>query len=457
MKKDNKSIFKTRILEGLNPRLLLVFYLLISALPLFLAYLQNKPLREFPNEFASAFGLIGFTWMLLSFLLSGRFRTISGKIGIDKTMRLHQLMAIVLAVLILLHPYFYTLSINETLPWDSSAQFSLNLPLSAFITGMFAWVLLPVLVLTALFRDQLPYRYESWRGLHGLAALLLVAASLHHVLVAGRYSEDVMMKVFWIGLITFASLTLLRTYLIMPFLQNRRLFKVVSVIPAALKTWHITIEANEKNNSNPTFKAGQFAWLKLQDAPFNLTEHPFSISSAPSDLPQIRFTIKESGDFTSAIGKIKGGHNAYIDGPHGYFIIDDQKFEGIVMFAGGIGVAPMMSIIRQMAQEKDKRPVKLLYGNRIESQIAFKDELQEASRTMNLEVDYVLSDPPKDWKGSTGFLDEPAIQRALDMPNPEKWLYLLCGPPVMLDSAVETLRSAGIPKQQIIFEKFSYL
>jgi len=149
--------------------------------------------------------------------------------------------------------------------------------------------------------------------------------------------------------------------------------------------------------------------------------------------------------------------NAYIDGPHGYFIIDDQKFDGIVMFAGGIGVAPMMSIIRQMTQDKDKRPVKLLYGNRIESQIAFKDELQEASKQINLEVDYVLSEPPRDWKGSTGFLDEPAILSALDIPNPEKWLYLLCGPPVMLDSAVETLKSAGIPKQQIIFEKFSYL
>ncbi len=453
----NRKQNQSNILDGLNPRLLLVLYLLVSALPLLLAFLQNKPLREFPNEFASAFGLIGFTWMLLSFLLSGRFRTISGKIGIDKTMRLHQLMALFLAGLILLHPYLYTLSINKGMPWDSTGQLSLNLPLSAFVTGMFAWILLPVLVLTALFRDQLPARYETWRCLHGVAALVVVAASLHHVLVAGRYSEDVMMKVFWLGLIAFASLTLLRTYLIMPMLQKKRLFKVVSVIPAALKTWHITIEANENNNSGFQFKAGQFAWLKLQKAPYNLTEHPFSISSAPSDLPQLRFTIKQSGDFTNDIGNIKSGDNAYIDGPHGYFIIDDQKFDGIVMFAGGIGVAPMMSIILQMTQNKDTRPVKLLYGNRIESQIAFKDELQEASKLMNLDVDYVLSEPPQDWTGPTGFLDEAAIQIALDMPNPEKWLYLLCGPPVMLDSAVETLKLAGIPKQQIIFEKFSYL
>jgi len=454
---NKKHSQQTTKLDGLNPQLLLVLYLLVSALPLLLAYLQHKPFREFPNEFASAFGLIGFTWMLMSFLLSGRFRTISGKIGIDKTMRMHQLMAIVLTGLILLHPYFYTLPINKELPWDATGQLSLNLPLSAFITGMFAWILLPVFVVLALFRDQLPYRYESWRGLHGLAALVLVAASLHHVLVAGRYSEDVMMKVFWFGLIAIASLTLIRTYLILPVLQKKRLYNVVSVTPASLKTWHITIEADSQNNHPFHFKAGQFAWLKLQKDPFNLTEHPFSISSAPSDLPQIRFTIKESGDFTRDIGNIIKGQNAYLDGPHGYFIIDDQKFDGIVMLAGGIGVAPMMSIISQMTHDKDNRPVKLLYGNRIESQIAFKEELQEASSKLNLDVDYVLSDPPQDWKGSTGFLDEAVIKGSLDMPNPENWLYLLCGPPVMLDSAVEILRSAGIPKQQIIFEKFSYL
>ena len=74
---------QTTILDGLSPRLLILLYLLISALPLFLAYNQGLSLRAFPNEFATAFGLIGFTWILLSFLLSGRFRTISGEIGID--------------------------------------------------------------------------------------------------------------------------------------------------------------------------------------------------------------------------------------------------------------------------------------------------------------------------------------------------------------------------------------
>ena len=452
---SSKSSKQSIVVDGLSPRLLVIAYLFLSATPLILATLQGLPLRALPNEFASSFGLIGFTWMLLSFLLSGRFRTISGQIGIDKTMRLHQLMAIVLGSLVLLHPYLYTLSFNSPLPWDMTRQFSLLLPLPAFISGMIAWVLLPVLIVTAVFRDQFPFHYEAWRWFHGIGAAVIVIASTHHVLEAGRYSNDIWMKVFWLGLMAIVSLTLLRSYLILPLLQKRRPFRVVSVIQAATKTWHITIEPDK--NLAFKFKAGQFSWLKLKKYPFGLREHPFSISSAPSDLPQLRFTIKESGDFTNNIGKIVAGDRAYIDGPHGHFIIENQDFEGIVMIAGGIGVAPMISIIREMTQQKDSRPVRLLYGNRIQSQIAFLDELEDASQKLKLKVDYVLSEPPPHWKGLTGFLDEPVIQSALDMPHPEKWLYLLCGPPVMLDNVLQILKSAGIPRRQIIFEKFTYL
>lgn len=445
------------ISEGLSPTLLIVIYLLISALPLFLAFTQGLPLRTWPNEFASSFGIIGFTWMILSFLLSGRFRTISGRIGIDKTMSLHQLMAIILGLLILLHPYLYTLSLNKPLPWDMTWQFSLLLTMPALISGMLAWILLPVLIITAVFRDQLPFRYEAWRLFHGIGAVVIVVASAHHVLEIGRYSNAITMKLFWLGLIAIASFTLLRSYLIMPLLQKRRLFRVISVKQAATKTWHVTVTPDESNNNNFKFKAGQFAWLKLKKFPFSLTEHPFSISSAPSDLPQLRFTIKESGDFTKKIGNIPEGKQAYIDGPHGHFITGDQEFEGIVMIAGGIGVAPMISIIREMAHQKDSRPIRLLYGNRIESQISFRDELESASQNIKLHVDYVLTAPPPDWEGLTGCLDSSIIQSALQMPHPKKWLYLLCGPPIMLDSAVRTLKAAGIPSQQIIYEKFSYL
>ena len=438
----------------LSPRLLIIGYLLLSATPLFIAVCQGWPFRSFPNELASSFGLIGFTWLLLSFLLSGRFRAISGQIGIDKTMRLHQLMAIALGLIVFLHPYLYTLAIDEPLPWDTTRQLSIALTGPAFISGMIAWVILPALIITSLFRDQLPGRYETWRALHGIGAVIIVVATAHHALEVGRYSNTLAMKIFWLSLIAVASLTLLRTYLLMPLLQKGRPFRILSVQPAADKMWHITL-TSDSNNFN--FRAGQFTWLKLNNSALNLTEHPFSISSSPSDLPKLRFTVKESGDFTNKISDFKEGHRAYIDGPHGNFIIKNQEFEGLVMIAGGIGVAPMISIINEMTQEKDPRPIKLLYGNRKEIQIAFKDELEAASQKLNLDIEYVLSEPSLDWEGSTGRLDSSTISSTLSMQHPENWLYLLCGPPSMLEPAIKLLKSVGIPNNRIIYEKFSYL
>jgi len=441
--------------RGMPSGLLIAFYLLISILPLVLIALVIVPQRLFQDELASYFGIMGLAWLLLSFLLSGRFRSISGRIGIDRTMRAHQIMAIGLGLIILLHPYLYTLPVNQPIPWDTTGQHSLNLDTPSFITGMIAWILLPVLVITAIFRDQLPCRYETWRLLHGISAVIIAAAAVHHALSAGRYSGHISLTVFWLGLTGVSTLTLIRSYVAMPLLQSRRPYQVTAVEPVATRTWHVTIEPAQA--SNFTFEAGQFVWLKFGGSPFTLTEHPFSISSSPSDLPKLRFTIKESGDFTGQIGKIINGSRAFIDGPHGHFVLGDQQHRGIVFIAGGVGIAPIISIITELAHQNYSLPVKLVYGNRIKSQITFQDELEKAAKKLELNLNYVLSEPPPDWKAATGFIDSELIAATIDKQQPEEWLYFLCGPPAMLQSAVKTLKSAGIPSRQIVYEQFSYL
>jgi len=452
-----KKTYQNTIGTGLPPIFLGFIYVLVSALPLFLVSIHGLPARPFPNEVATQIGLLSFIWILLSFLLSGRFKSISGKIGIDKTIRFHQFMAIVLGILIFLHPYLFTLSISYPVPWDTSRQFSLFLTFPAFVSGMLAWIIVLALIITSVFRDQLPFRYETWRLLHGFGAVIVVIGGTIHVFDIGRYTNAIpAMKYLWLALIIFSSLTLWRTYLIVPYLQKRRPFKVVSVLPAAAKTWHLTIKGNSNWKFN--FTAGQFAWIKIKKSPLGLDENPFTISSAPSDLPNIRFTIKELGDSTNNIGTLKTDDIVYVDGPHGNFIVEDRTFAGLFMIAGGIGISPMISIIREMAHNKDTRPVKLLYGNRFQSQIAFKDELEQASEAINVDIDYVLLKPPQDWQGKQGHLDKNLLEQALlNIDTPKQWLFLLCGPPDMLISAINTLKSNGIHNHQIQYEKFSYL
>ncbi len=447
---------KNLLNKGLPPYLLYIGFFLITLFPFLVILLGGLPLRKFPDELATQLGIFAYTWVLLSFLLSGRFRSISGKIGIDKTIRFHQFMAIVFGLIIFLHPYFYTLSMSSSLPWDTSRELSLMLTSQGFITGMLAWILIITIIFMAIYRDQLPFSYETWRLLHGVMALIVIIGSTIHVLDIGRYTQQFStIKYFWLVLLLLASLTLFRTYVLLPLLQKKRPFKVIALEPAAQKTWHLSIESDK--NFPFDFIAGQFAWIKLKDSPFNIHENPFSISSAPSDLPTIRFTIKEMGDSTNNIGNVKNGDTVFLDGPHGHFVVSDRNYDGILMIAGGIGISPMISIIRDHQSKADKRPLKLIYGNRTEEQIAFKDELKGASQSLSLETDYVLSEPTKNWLGSTGYIDKDIIVKHLaEIESKENWLFLLCGPPIMLENAIKILKANEIPRNRIEYEKFAY-
>ena len=112
------------------------------------------------------------------------------------------------------------------------------------------------------------------------------------------------------------------------------------------------------------FTPGQFGWLTLWGSPFKITGHPFSFSSSAEAADgRVEMTIRNLGDFTSAIPKVSQGQRVYLDGPYGAFTIGNPA-DMHVLIAGGIGVTPMMSMIRTLADRGDRRPVTLLYGSR---------------------------------------------------------------------------------------------
>ncbi|MCG8692371.1 MAG: ferredoxin reductase family protein [Minwuiales bacterium] len=440
--------------RGGHPVLLAALYLFVALLPLLLAFLQGLPPRGFADELSSALALAAFSMLLMEFVLSGRFNAISGRIGMDVTMRFHQVIARALTVFILVHPFLYTTPIRTALPWDTTGQLTLGLDSGSLVSGILAWVLLASLVMAAIFRDKIPYSYETWRITHGLGAAVIAALGAHHAIEAGRYSGHPYLAGLWLAMLGLALLTLLYVYVIGPLRQSRRPYRVVSVERAALKTWDLAIEP--VGHAAVPFEAGQFFWLTLDRSAFGITEHPFSASSCPAERPRIAFTIKESGDFTGRIGKIPVGARAYLDGPHGNMTLAGRAGDGIVFIAGGVGLAPIMSMLRQLRAAPDGRPLKLLYGNRVAEQILYADELERMRDELPLEVEHVLREPPAGWTGATGQFDEALLRRLLQFDGYERWLYVVCGPAPMIDAVEEALRKLGVPIRYILSEKFSY-
>ena len=121
-----------------------------------------------------------------------------------------------------------------------------------------------------------------------------------------------------------------------------------------------------------------------------------------------------------------------------------------------MGVAPLLGILRDLAATGDPRPTVLLYGNRHEGQIVCGEELRDLADTHGTEVVHVLSEPPEGWTGATGLIDAELLRAHFGGAARHDWLYIVCGPPAMLNAVEKALIALGIPSSHILSEQFVY-
>lgn len=225
-------------------------------------------------------------------------------------------------------------------------------------------------------------------------------------------------------------------------------YKIIDVQEERDESWTITLEPI--GHSRMKFIAGQFAWITIKDSPFSLQQHPFSFASGERD-KFLKFTAKESGDFTSTWKSIEPGTKAFLEGPFGSFTIVPNKNLFLVM--GGIGVTPAMSMLRTLKQENDNRKVIMIYGSENWENATFRDELEELEKNLDLELVHILLEPDDDWEGESGKVDHDFIERFLPE-NKSEYIYFICGPDPLMDITEISLRKLGVDWRLIYTERF---
>jgi len=177
-----------------------------------------------------------------------------------------------------------------------------------------------------------------------------------------------------------------------PILLLRRPYEIESVQPERGNAWSLTIQP--VGHSGFKFMPGQFAWITVGNSPFSEAEHPFSFSSSANSRAKLTFTIKELGDFTRKIKTLQPGQQAYVDGPFGHFSVDRHPHaEQFAFIAGGVGITPIMSMLRTLAQRGEKRPLTLIYANRDCEASTFREEIDRLQDSLALTVVHVLEKP----------------------------------------------------------------
>jgi predicted ferric reductase len=425
-------------------------YLLFILAPLFALLAGAHPAaREFATELAVALGYSGLAMMGLQFGLTARFRYVTEPWGEDVIYHFHRRISLVAVGLVVAHPLILFVAQPQLL---APANFA-EAPISAYFAFLSIFALI-ALVVTALWRARLNIRYETWHLGHIVLALIAIAAGLVHMMGSGFYMTDPWKRALWIGLAIFWVALLLYVRLIKPLLMLRRPYRVAEVRKERGDS--TTLVMRPEGHRGFRFAPGQFGWLTVWGSPFRITAHPFSFSSSAEVADgRVEMTIRNLGDFSRAMQDLSAGRRVYLDGPYGAFTIGHPA-DMHVLIAGGVGITPMMSMMRTLADRRDSRPVILLYGSKDWDSITFREELEALQARLKLTIVHVLSDPPVGWTGERGYVDAEMFRRHLPPPHADHE-YFICGPGVMMDAIERALGELAVPLSKYHSERYSFV
>jgi len=206
-----------------------------------------------------------------------------------------------------------------------------------------------------------------------------------------------------------------------------------------------------------TFHAGQFVDIYVPGENFYRS---YSMSNTPSQSDRVEFMMKifKGGRFSTLLDeKFKPGDELEIKGPFGNCIRREDSTGDMIMIGGGSGMAPLWSILNDMAEKNVKRKVTFFYGARSKRDLFYLDKFAElANRLEGFRFIPALSEPHPDdnWDGETGLITD-VIGRYLDSNTPAKDLEAyLCGPGPMIDASIAILREKGVTADRIFMDKF---
>lgn len=206
------------------------------------------------------------------------------------------------------------------------------------------------------------------------------------------------------------------------------------------------------------FWAGQYVDITV---PVSGVTRSFSMANPPSKQSALEFIIKiyPQGAFSSLLKEtLKNGDLIEIKGPYGSCLRHENRSGSMILVGGGSGMAPLLSILTDLVESGEQRPVRFFYGARTRRDLFMLDRIEElGSRLKDFRFIPALSGPgiEPDWTGETGFIHEVLKQYLQgDLLNGEADAYS-CGPPPMIDAVLPVLQMSGLEPENIHFDKFT--
>ncbi len=392
------------------------------------------------RDISVALAFFGMAIAGMQFLPISRIPWLSEVVELDKMYKIHHVVSAFSVLLVALHPLVLLVT--------GSVYFKGFLIIGGWI-GLAGLVLIAI---TSIYRKKLKISYTAWLLIHDLLTLVIMVFGLLHMFQRNYYMRDAAMTIAWVILIAIWGGLALYIRVIRPLILARHPFTVSKVEEEGKETYSIYLKADGFKRA--AFNAGQVAWISKGPSPFVISRNPFSYSGS-TEWEDVRFSIKKAGDFTNTIPDLKPGDRMFVDGPYGTFDLKNPRMQkGLVLIGGGIGIAPVMSIVNTIADTGDKRPVFVFYGDLCEDTVLFANEFEALKSRMNLTVTQVLEKPHDVEKcKNKGYITKDLLLSTLTE-NYKDLYYFMCGPMPMMNAMNKHLAAMGVDPAQIATEKY---
>lgn len=428
-----------------------IFATLLAAL-----FLGSNPLPA-GQPIPISLGLLAFSLALTEVFISLRAKKMERNIGLPLAYSVHGIMAIVLMIAAFMH---MNGEINAqkrfaALPFAGLAGFlAIALLALATLTGVF--------VLSNMFTSKSKFltriknsilKREIALWVHRLSVLAIVVIFIH-MLAVGFIRSNLLLC-----LLAGLYVVLAVAGYVASKINNKMLPRYVLINCTQQNTTVYQLEFEPQKTAIMPYYAGQYVFVRFIKSDVPKESHPFSIVSSPAPgNSTLKIMIKNSGDYTSIINKVKKGDIATLEGPYGNFI--DEKTANanmpMVMLAGGIGITPILSILKNQAKVGTTRKIILVWGLTSKADLLNTEELEKI-KEQNLNFSYSITfskdTVPNFAKGQ---ITQELLHQAGVSALYAEADFFICGPTAMISSMNSILKNNRVKKEKIHIEKFSF-
>lgn len=409
-----------------------------------------------PGTAAMFFGFLGLFYFLNALILSTRIRFLDRLYGQRRVLTFRTVMTAAALFLILIHREM-KLSDGDLVP---TGQILLGkIALIIFVTVVAIAVMFiatgSVPIFPFIIRVREKFRFKISRILHYLLPLAGSAALIHVMLAATTTVLGFQMIIPAVYVICTLWLYL-RFKLIRPAQLRKDRYTVSEIRQPGRNIIEVRM-----TGSPLSFEAGQFAYWRIFSGAVGREEHAFTISTPPDD-DEIGFIVETCDNYSSALGKLRVGETAVIDGPYGNFSLPVDESIPVLLIAADIGISPFLSMLQDMVNNHSMRPVTLIWAVKSREDMVYNGELLRLAKRLpsfrykpvieqfeEIQSDGTLAD------FETGQISKGLIRGLCPKLKEDRTLVYICGPVQMRVSLYRIFKSIGVPRRRLYQEKIN--